>query len=119
MTESEAGQLRSRFLAILEENDGLCLDSEEERFRLATILATAILSSPQEDTESEVKPQEAKSEQRRTRWPEPTTERPSIEELEEWEFVAGGCEATDGCWVEPDGVCPHGHPSWMLQLGFI
>ena len=52
------------------------------------------------------------------RWPEPTTEEPSIEQFEEWVFDAI-VEATDGCSVEPDGVCPHGHPSWMLKKGMI
>ena len=23
----------------------------------------------------------------------------------------GGWEASDGCWVEPDGTCDHGKPS--------
>jgi hypothetical protein len=50
--------------------------------------------------------------------PEPTVEEPSIEDLYEW-GLDNGCEATDGCWVEPDGVCEHGHPSWMLKLGYI
>jgi hypothetical protein len=31
----------------------------------------------------------------------------------------GGCEALDGCWVEPDGTCPHGKPSWLLVLGYV
>jgi hypothetical protein len=31
----------------------------------------------------------------------------------------GGCEALDGCWVEPDGTCEHGEPSWLLRLGYI
>ncbi len=31
----------------------------------------------------------------------------------------GVCEATDGCWVEPDGECPHGHSSWLVHLGII
>lgn len=43
---------------------------------------------------------------------------PSIEQLEEWESD-GGCEATDGCWVEPDGTCEHGKRSWLLVLGLI
>lgn len=46
--------------------------------------------------------------------PEP----PDLETLLAWE-EEGGCEATDGCWVEPDGVCSHGHPSWLLELGLI
>ena len=51
-------------------------------------------------------------------YPKPTTETPSIEELEEWMWDSG-CEATDGCWVEPDGTCEHGHPSWLLRMGLI
>ena len=56
--------------------------------------------------------------QRRT-WPEPTVDPPSLETLEEWMWEDAGCEATDSCWVEPDGVCPHGHRSWFLELGLI
>lgn len=43
---------------------------------------------------------------------------PDTETLEEW-MNEGGCEATDGCWVEPDGVCPHGKKSWLLVMGLI
>ena len=50
--------------------------------------------------------------------PPAADERPSIEQLEEW-LAEGGCEATDGCWVEPDGTCPHGRPSWLLRLGLV
>jgi hypothetical protein len=39
---------------------------------------------------------------------------PTIEELEEW-HNEGVCEATDGCIVEPDGICEHGCKSWLLQ----
>jgi hypothetical protein len=53
------------------------------------------------------------------KWPEPTVEWPDWETLEAWLWDDGGCEATDGCWVEPDGVCPHGHPAWFLRLGLI
>lgn len=28
-------------------------------------------------------------------------------------------EALDGCEIEPDGICPHGHRSPLLVLGFI
>ena len=45
-------------------------------------------------------------------------ESPSVEQLEEWESE-GGCEATDGCWVEPDGTCEHGCKSWLLVMGLI
>jgi hypothetical protein len=47
-----------------------------------------------------------------------TGERPSLAEVEEW-LSEGGAEATDGCWVEPDGVCPHGHQSWLRLMGLI
>ena len=45
-------------------------------------------------------------------------EEPTLEELMEWEW-RGYMEATDGCRVEPDGVCPHGYPSWLLAKGLI
>ena len=51
-------------------------------------------------------------------YPRPTVPEPDFDELEEW-MNDGGCEATDGCWVEPDGVCEHGHPSWFLRMGVI
>ena len=43
---------------------------------------------------------------------------PDLGTLMAWE-AEGGCEAVDGCWVEPDGVCPHGCRSWLLELGLI
>jgi hypothetical protein len=52
------------------------------------------------------------------KWPAPTVEEPDIEGLMEM-ADEGGCEATDGCWVEPDGVCEHGHPSWLRYHGMI
>ena len=55
----------------------------------------------------------------RPQWPEPTTPAPDLETIEEWMWEDGGCEATDACWVEPDGVCSHGHPSWLLRLGLV
>ena len=56
--------------------------------------------------------------------PEPSAEPkpvpPDLDTLMQWE-AEGGCEAAcpHGCWVEPDGACPHGNPSWLLRLGFI
>ena len=47
-----------------------------------------------------------------------TTPRPDIEQLTEW-VVDGMAEATDGCRVEPDGHCEHGHASWLLELEMI
>lgn len=55
----------------------------------------------------------------RAAWPEPTVELPDLATIEEWLWEDGGCEATDGCWCDPDGTCHHGHPSWLLVLGFI
>ena len=43
---------------------------------------------------------------------------PSLEQISEW-LNEGGAEATDGCWVEPDGTCEHGKPSWLIELGLI
>ncbi len=43
---------------------------------------------------------------------------PTLEDLQEW-LADGGAEATDGCWVEPDGTCPHGKPSWLIVFGMI
>jgi hypothetical protein len=43
---------------------------------------------------------------------------PDLETLQEW-MSDGGCEALDGCRVEPDGICEHGEPSWLLKLGYI
>ena len=53
------------------------------------------------------------------RWPEPTVEAPDMATLEAWLFEDGIGEATDGCPCDPDGACPHGHPSWLLRLGLI
>lgn len=50
---------------------------------------------------------------------EPTVPQPSLELMMQWESGDGGCESTDGCWVEPDGQCEHGYPSWLLYLGLI
>jgi len=48
----------------------------------------------------------------------PTMRRPSLETMERW-LDEGYAKATDGCIVEPDGVCPHGHLSWLLLAGLI
>ncbi len=50
--------------------------------------------------------------------PMPTTKRPTVERLKKWMRECYSC-TTDGCRVEPDGWCMHGHPSWLLYLGFI
>jgi Protein of unknown function (DUF2958) len=47
-----------------------------------------------------------------------TAAEPTVDQLQEW-MSEGGCETPDGCWVEPDGRCEHGEPSWLLKLGMI
>lgn len=34
----------------------------------------------------------------------PRVQAPDLETLMRWMIEDGGCEATDGCWVEPDGI---------------
>ena len=48
----------------------------------------------------------------------PDFDEPSMEQLKDW-MMDSGCEATDGCWVEHDGTCPHGYQSWFLVMGLI
>ena len=43
---------------------------------------------------------------------------PALSTLIRW-LEDGECEATDGCIVEPDGTCPHGKKSWLIELGII
>jgi len=43
---------------------------------------------------------------------------PSLATMERWSDN-GVAKATDGCKVEPDGECPHGHKSWMMVMGVI
>lgn len=45
-------------------------------------------------------------------------EQPSVEDLMAMESE-GYSIATDGCKVEPDGVCRHGCSSWLIELGLI
>lgn len=51
-------------------------------------------------------------------WPHPEEPEPSDEQIEAWMFDSI-CEATDGCTIEPDGICEHGHPSWLLRKGLV
>lgn len=51
-------------------------------------------------------------------WPAPTVPEPDFVTLAGFLFEAVA-ETTDGCLVEPDGICRHGHPSWLLRLGVI
>ena len=45
-------------------------------------------------------------------------EPPNLDTMMQW-LDEGIAEATDGCIVEPDGVCPHACQSWLLVLGYI
>jgi len=42
---------------------------------------------------------------------------PGIKTLEK--YSDGISRALDGCKVEPDGVCCHGLPSWLIVAGLI
>jgi hypothetical protein len=53
------------------------------------------------------------------KYPEPTTDPPNDETIENWIMDVEMPEATDGCTIEPDGTCHHGHPSWLIRLGLI
>lgn len=48
----------------------------------------------------------------------PTVDEPDIDELEEM-MSDGSMQTTDGCYSDPDGMCEHGYPSWLLELGMI
>jgi hypothetical protein len=52
-------------------------------------------------------------------YPLPTRKQPSMARLLRLMEAEGLVPATDGCHVEPDGSCPHGHPSWLVRLGLI
>ena len=43
---------------------------------------------------------------------------PSMKTMERW-VSNGVAKATDGCRVEPDGICQHGAESWIRALGWI
>lgn len=45
----------------------------------------------------------------------PTVPEPTTEQLTTW-LAGTTCQATDGCEVETDGTCQHGHPSWLVYL---
>ena len=53
-----------------------------------------------------------------TRWPKPTVSEPDLKQLMMWLFT-DLCEATDGCEVKANGICPHGNPSWLLRKEMI
>lgn len=54
----------------------------------------------------------------RPRKPRRKSRAPSPATVMRWVEDRGGCKATDGCWVAPDGICPHGCESWAMKMGF-
>lgn len=58
------------------------------------------------------------------RYPAPTVPAPDRRELQR-QLEAAVMEiqthfpTTDGCEVEPDGTCEHGHPTWLRKTGLI
>lgn len=80
--------------------------------RVSSYRLRMVPAKPSEDSGSQVEP--GQKEEASETDPEP----PDLETLKAWE-AEGYCEATDGCRVEPDGTCTHGHPSWLLKLGLI
>lgn len=59
-----------------------------------------------------------------TRTPAPTAPRPKAEMLARWasQIKAGERKmtiATDGCRVTWNRTCKHGHPSWLVRLGYL
>jgi hypothetical protein len=56
--------------------------------------------------------------------PAPTTLEPDHEKLELWagQIRAGERKmsvATDGCRVTWNRTCKHGHPTWLVHLGYV
>ena len=64
---------------------------------------------------SETTPRNGDEEPQSTMPDEPDDMFSWLEDAEE----TGMCEATDGCIVEIDGVCPHGKPSWAIVMGLV
>ncbi len=48
----------------------------------------------------------------------PTKPAPTNKQIEFWIFDSV-CDATDGCQVESDGRCVHGHQSWLRELKLV
>jgi len=48
----------------------------------------------------------------------PTAPKPTMEQMEAW-LIDGIGEATDGCRIENDGRCLHGHTAWLRIVGVV
>jgi hypothetical protein len=58
------------------------------------------------------------------RMPDPTEAEPQPEKLALWSRQVQAGErvmsiATDGCRVTWDRTCKHGHPTWLVRLGYL
>lgn len=51
-------------------------------------------------------------------WPEPAVPEPDFVTLAGFLFEEAS-DTTDGCLTTIDGICRHGHPSWLLRLGVV
>lgn len=57
-------------------------------------------------------------------YPKPTVPEPNDDELEA-DLRAAVLDlhthflTSDGCEIEPDGTCCHGHPTWLVRFGLI
>jgi len=63
-------------------------------------------------------PRELRPDPLKEGFPLPTEPEPRMRELDAM-LMDSVCESTDGCTVEPDGKCEHGHVSWLRYLGII
>lgn len=92
---------------ILEDKDGLRVSMMLPEW-LETAMRTTLLASLKTQTTLTV-PEEETDE----------AQPPDAATLWQWVDEYGKCTATDGCWCQPDGVCEHGHASWLVVLGLI
>lgn len=59
------------------------------------------------------------------KWPTPTVPMPTEDEVAEdlqrhvMDSGSPRFECSDGCEIEADGVCSHGHPTWLVRAGLI
>ena len=55
----------------------------------------------------------------KTKYPDAIkVKKPGMSALERW-CSDGVAKTPCGCKVEPDGICLHGRPSWLIVLGYI
>lgn len=103
----EAGRLKGRCTSCAKQKQCAL---HKELCRIARHTETAI--SVDICNDYDVKPS------RRTVFIDHDAEIPSPKTLLVW-MKTGAAQATDGCWVDVDGHCAHGCPSWLLELGLV